>query len=134
MLQNKYSLGKTNKLQKLIAQRYIITEADSTKQCSSVNKVNTSSRHDFCNLLYTKCVITTAVATGGAAMGSAVATGGLPWVVSTGSIIRIKRSRSKIQQFFDRHLGSKSYANKTRLTKISFTLSTGGNHIARFIV
>ena len=32
----------------------------------------------------TKCVITTAVATGGAAMGSAVATGGLPWVVSTG--------------------------------------------------
>ena len=32
----------------------------------------------------------TAVATGGAAMGSAVATGGLPWVVSTG---RLKLSR-----------------------------------------
>ena len=35
-------------------------------------------------LATTKCVITTAVATGGAAMGNAVATGGLPWVVSTG--------------------------------------------------
>ena len=38
-------------------------------------------------LATTKCVITTAVATGGAAMGSAVATGGLPWVVSTGPVI-----------------------------------------------
>ena len=37
-------------------------------------------------LATTKCVITTAVATGGAAMGSAVATGGLPWVVSTGEV------------------------------------------------
>ena len=33
----------------------------------------------------TKCVIVTAVATGGSAMGSAVATGGLPWVVSMGT-------------------------------------------------
>ena len=32
-------------------------------------------------LATTKCVM----ATGGAAMGSAVATGGLPWVVSTGN-------------------------------------------------
>ena len=30
-----------------------------------------------------KCVMATAVATGEAAMGSVVATGGLPWVVST---------------------------------------------------
>ena len=35
-------------------------------------------------LATTKCVITTEVATGGAAMGSVVATGGLPWVFSTG--------------------------------------------------
>ena len=32
----------------------------------------------------TKWVTATMVATGGAAMGNAVATGGLPWVVSTG--------------------------------------------------
>ena len=33
----------------------------------------------------TKWVTATMVATGGAAMGNAVATGGLPWVVSTGT-------------------------------------------------
>ena len=46
-------------------------------------------------LATTKCVITTAVATGGAAMRSAVATGGLPWVVSTGPLwffLHLKRS------------------------------------------
>ena len=37
----------------------------------------------------TKCVMATAVATGGAEMGSAVATGGLPWVVSNGLLRRI---------------------------------------------
>ena len=38
-----------------------------------------------------KCVIATAVATSGAAMGSAVATGGLPWVVSTGTSVGQRR-------------------------------------------
>ena len=36
----------------------------------------------------------TAVATGGAAMGIAVATGGLPWVVSTGIVASITKSMS----------------------------------------
>ena len=34
-------------------------------------------------LVTIKCVMATAMAIGGAAMGSEVATGGLPWVVST---------------------------------------------------
>ena len=38
-------------------------------------------------LATTKCVMATAVATGGAAMGSAVTTDGLPWVVNTGPLL-----------------------------------------------
>ena len=44
----------------------------------------------------TKCVMATAVATGGAAMGSEVATGGLPWVVSTGGHIKPCKSTNTL--------------------------------------
>ena len=40
--------------------------------------------HFYPPVATTKWVTATMVATGGAAMGNAVATGGLPWVVSTG--------------------------------------------------
>ena len=83
-----------------------ITKGDSAEVNAGMStkliQINTGSRHDFCNILYitrnfsppvatggphmatTKCVMATAVATGGAAIGGAVATGGLPWLVSTG--------------------------------------------------
>ena len=51
-------------------------------------------------LATTKCVMATAVAAGGAAMGSAVATGGLPWVVSTGSFMfRLNADEALIKRF-----------------------------------
>ena len=43
----------------------------------------------------TKWVTATMVATGGAAMGNAVATGGLPWVVSTGFHNKTLYSKTK---------------------------------------
>ena len=42
----------------------------------------------------TKWVTATMVATGGAAMGNAVATGGLPWVVSTGTHVEVSHLRN----------------------------------------
>ena len=46
--------------------------------------------------------------------------------------IEFKNSTSDC--FFGRHVGSTNCANKTRLTKILFTLSTGGKYIAQINV
>ena len=73
-------------------------------------------------LTTTKCVMATAVATGGAAMGSAVATGGLPWVVSTGSLLRCKSFRKAFSQEITLESQTLETVDKTRKQSLFNTL------------